>query len=126
MNDLVELARRVGGDRFRRACAQAHRDAPGTGRSFDVSEPDDPDLPHDLAELVEGDLGLAIALYRAMPCYANLMYLDHRARRAPSCSPSSPRCSTNPTTRWLTRSPTGCGAARSKRTSNGPPRPGTR
>ncbi|WP_433803565.1 hypothetical protein [Actinomycetospora sp. CA-084318] len=81
MNDLVELARRVGEDRFRRACAQAYRDAPGTGRSFDVSEPDDPDLPHDLAEFVEGDLGLAIALYRAMPCYANLMYLDHWAPR---------------------------------------------
>lgn len=81
MKDLVDLARWVGEDRFQRACAQAHREALGTGRSLDAREDDDPDLPHDLAELVEGDLDLSIALYRAMPCYANLMYLDHWAPR---------------------------------------------
>lgn len=39
------------------------------------------DVPHDLADLVEGDLDLAMALYRAMPCYANLMYVGHWAPR---------------------------------------------
>lgn len=33
------------------------------------------EVPHDLSDAVEGDLGLAFALYRAMPCYANLMYV---------------------------------------------------
>lgn len=35
------------------------------------------DAPHELAKLVEGDLPLAFRLYRAMPCYANLMYAQH-------------------------------------------------
>jgi hypothetical protein len=38
-------------------------------------------VPHELSEHVEGDLGLAIALYRVMPCYGNLMYVGHWAGR---------------------------------------------
>jgi hypothetical protein len=33
------------------------------------------DVPHGLSDAVEGDLGFA--LFRAMPCYANLMYVGH-------------------------------------------------
>ena len=80
--DLDDLARSVGEDLFRRACAHAVARAPECGRG---RGPDpDPELaavPHELADLVEGDLGAATALYRAMPCYANLMYVGHWAPR---------------------------------------------
>lgn len=101
--DLDDLAGHVGAEFFRRACRHARATAPGAGRelapwssegsgSADPSEQADPteqadpidlaDVPHELADLVEDDLDLALALYRAMPCYANLMYIDHWASRA--------------------------------------------
>lgn len=76
---LVDLADHVGADRFRRACDHAMATAAGTGSRLDELQwpTDCVDVPHELAELVEGDLPLAFRLYRAMPCYANLMYVHH-------------------------------------------------
>ena len=77
---LAELAETVGADRFRAACDHAWATAAGTGTRLDQDPPWPnglTDLPHDLANVVEGDLPLAFALYRAMPCYANLMYIGH-------------------------------------------------
>lgn len=77
--ELVDLADCVGVDRFQRACDYALATAAGTGARLDA--PDWPaecvDVPHELADVVEGDLSLAFRLYRAMPCYANLMYVEH-------------------------------------------------
>jgi hypothetical protein len=86
--DLDDLARHVGEERFRQACAWAVARGPGYGRGPDDGADDSEDsddsgdlaeVPHDLADLVEGDLDLAIALYRVMPCYGNLMYVEHWA-----------------------------------------------
>jgi hypothetical protein len=79
--DLEQLADAVGRDLFARAQrhALAHAEGHGTRRD-DVKEAGADDLeqvPHDLADLVCGDLDLAFTLYRAMPCYANLMYIGH-------------------------------------------------
>jgi len=75
LSDLAEL---VGVERFERACAMAWATAEDTGRGRGVSWPGDLEgLPHELSDAVEGDLDLAFALYRAMPCYANLMYVGH-------------------------------------------------
>lgn len=51
----------------------------GTGARFDTAQwpADCDDVPHELADMVEGDLPLAFQLYRAMPCYANMMYTGH-------------------------------------------------
>ena len=77
--DLSDLAEVVGADRFERACGLAWATAEGTGRGRSgASWPADlEDVPHELSDAVEGDLGLAFALYRAMPCYANVMYIGH-------------------------------------------------
>jgi hypothetical protein len=77
--DLSGLARLVGVERFERACAMAWATAEGTGRSSEwTTWPDRLDeVPHELADHVEDDLELAFALYRAMPCYANLMYTGY-------------------------------------------------
>ncbi|WP_131812884.1 hypothetical protein [Mycolicibacterium peregrinum] len=76
---LVDLAGHVGANRFRRACDHAMGTAAGTGSRLDVPQwpTDCVDVPHELAKVVEGDLPLAFRLYRAMPCYANLMYVQH-------------------------------------------------
>lgn len=75
--DLAGLAQVVGAERFERACAAAWETAAGTGKGLGRDGwPDGLDMvPHDLADEVEGDLQLAFALYRAMPCYGNLMYI---------------------------------------------------
>jgi hypothetical protein len=86
--DLRWLAGIVGVDRFEAACEWAWRTAAGTGKSDrdDVEWPDDlAEVPHDLADPVWYDttdplgerLAVAQALYRTMPCYANLMYVLH-------------------------------------------------
>lgn len=74
--ELTDVAAHVGDEVFLRACAAAWETAAGTGRSRTTIEWKDglADVPHELSDLVEGDVGLTIALYRAMPCYANLMY----------------------------------------------------
>lgn len=76
---LVDLADQVGADRFQRACDHALATAAGTGSRLEAPQwpADCVDVPHELADLVEGDLPLAFRLYRAMPCYANLMYVQH-------------------------------------------------
>jgi hypothetical protein len=77
---LGDLAEAVGAEQFQAACEHAWATAAGTGTRLD-SDPPWPDglqdLPHELADVVEGDLALAFTLYRAMPCYANLMYIGH-------------------------------------------------
>jgi hypothetical protein len=75
--DLPDLAELVGGERFARACEMAWATAEGTGsgRSDDTWPDGLEDVPHGLSDAVEGDLGLAFALFRAMPCFANLMYV---------------------------------------------------
>jgi hypothetical protein len=77
---LGDLAEAVGASQFQAACEHAWATAAGTGTRLD-RDPPWPDglegLPHELAGVVEGDLALAFALYRAMPCYANLMYIGH-------------------------------------------------
>jgi len=80
--DLAGLAEHVGAEQFRRACRTAWETASTTGRrrGGEVWPDDLADVPHELSDLVDGDLALGFALYRAMPCYANLMYLgfaDH-------------------------------------------------
>ena len=74
--ELDELvAATVGAERYREACAFAWRG--------DASWPGDLGcVPHELSELWQLDelslarrLDLALALYRAMPCYATTMYL---------------------------------------------------
>lgn len=52
--------------------------AAGTGSRLDAPQwpTDCVDVPHELVKVVEGDLPLAFRLYRAMPCYANLMYVQ--------------------------------------------------
>jgi hypothetical protein len=77
---LNELAEAVGPEQFRLACEHAWATAAGTGTRLDRDPPWPgglDGLPHELADLVEGDLELAFALYRAMPCYANLMYIGY-------------------------------------------------
>lgn len=78
---LAEPAEAVGTERFDRACVLAWQTAAGTGRRpTEVNWPDGlDDVPHTLSDLVEHDQGLAFELYRAMPCYANLMYLGYGA-----------------------------------------------
>jgi hypothetical protein len=80
--NLAELvAATVGESRYRDACAWAWRDPT-------ESWPDDlAYVPHDLSELWELNelplarrLELALELYRAMPCYANTMYITSRYR----------------------------------------------
>ena len=77
--DLAHLADAVGPDVFARAQAYALARAEGCGtRGTQPDENRDEELeqvPHTLADLVDGDLDLAFALYRAMPSYANLMYI---------------------------------------------------
>ena len=85
--DIRWLAGLVGHDRFAAACEWAWKTAAGTGTREDtVAWPDGlADVPHDLADPVWYDsaeplparLRIAQALYRAMPCYANLMYVQH-------------------------------------------------
>jgi hypothetical protein len=76
--DLSDLADLVGAERFERACAMAWASAEDTGTRGGMSWPDDlGNVPHELSDAVEGDLELAFALYRAMPCYANMMYVGH-------------------------------------------------
>ena len=75
---LEQLAETVGTDRFARARDLAWATAKGCGRGLPQQWP--PDLvavPHELADVVVGDLELAFTLYRAMPCYANLVYVHH-------------------------------------------------
>jgi hypothetical protein len=76
LSDLAEL---VGAERFERACEMAWATAEGTGRGrSDDTWPDGlEDVPHRLSDAIEGDLGLAFTLFRAMPCYANLMYVGY-------------------------------------------------
>jgi hypothetical protein len=76
---LSDLAAHVGAERFQRACELALATAAGTGTRLGGDEwPSDVSaVPHELADLVEHDLPLAFALYRAMPCYANLMYVGY-------------------------------------------------
>ena len=73
--DLSGLAELVGAERFERACTMAWATAEDTGRDRGVWPDGLDEVPHELSDAVEGDLGLAFALYRAMPCYANLMYV---------------------------------------------------
>ena len=73
--DFSGLAELVGGERFARACTVAWATAEDTGRDRGVWPDGLNEVPHELSDAVEGDLGLAFALYRAMPCYANLMYV---------------------------------------------------
>jgi hypothetical protein len=80
--DLSRLAEHVGAERFRYACRTAWTTAETTGRrrGGEIWPDELADVPHELSEVVEGDLALGFALYRAMPCYANVMYLgfaDH-------------------------------------------------
>lgn len=77
--ELADLAEQVGTDRFQRACEHAWATAAGTGTRLDAPQwpADCSDVPHELADVVERDLRLAFQLYRAMPCYANLMYVQH-------------------------------------------------
>ncbi|MET4429896.1 hypothetical protein [Mycolicibacterium sp. 624] len=79
---LADLVDHVRADCFQRACEYAWATAAGTGTLLDA--PDERsagcvDVPHELSDLVEGDLPLAFRLYRVMPCYANLMYVQHWA-----------------------------------------------
>ncbi|WP_460517999.1 hypothetical protein [Flindersiella endophytica] len=77
---LGELAEAVGVERFQAACENAWATAAGTGTRLDRDPPWPDglqDLPHELADVVEGDLALAFELYRAMPCYANLTYVGY-------------------------------------------------
>ena len=87
---LRELVEKVGPRRFERACEWAWATAARTGRSAGTHDPDSrwPDdvvgVPHELADEIwdEGAaswsdrIALAFELYRAMPCYATLMYMD--------------------------------------------------
>lgn len=77
--DLDRLADTVGRDRFDRACAHAFAHAEGCGTRRNEPEADDAAelemVPHELSDLVTGDLDLAFALYRVMPCYSTLMYV---------------------------------------------------
>jgi hypothetical protein len=83
--DLDQLADAVGRDRFARAARYALEHAEGTGTHRDRWRDDDTDdleqVPHELSDLVRDDLDLAFALYRAMPGYANLMYVGHWGMR---------------------------------------------
>lgn len=82
---IGEVVAFVGEARFLEACAWAWRTAAGTGfRSQGrVEWPDDlKQVPHDAEEIVWTgerpgleEVALAFALYRRMPCYANLMYI---------------------------------------------------
>lgn len=83
---LDELRDVVGRERFERACAWAWATAAGTGRGLGASPgPEEAMVPHDLADPVwyENEapmldrLRLAFDLYEAMPCYGNLMYIQH-------------------------------------------------
>ncbi|MUL80759.1 MULTISPECIES: hypothetical protein [unclassified Mycolicibacterium] len=76
---LTDLSDHVGAGLFERACEHALATAADTGTRLDVDPwpADCSDVPHELADLVEGDLPLAFRLYRAMPCFANLMYVPH-------------------------------------------------
>jgi hypothetical protein len=79
--DLDQLAEAVGHDLFTRACRHALTHAEGYGTHPDRWKEADADeleqVPHELSHLVEDDIDLAFALYRAMPCYGNLMYIGH-------------------------------------------------
>jgi hypothetical protein len=90
MIQMSDLVARVGEERFRNACEWAMATAARTGhsreRGQDARWPDDIlNVPHELADPLwdEGDgtgferLGLAVDLYREMPCYATLMYMRH-------------------------------------------------
>jgi hypothetical protein len=71
--DVTALAALTGVERFERACAAAWAT---TGDNGTEPWPDGlADVPHDLSDAVEDDLELAFALYRVMPCFANLMYV---------------------------------------------------
>jgi hypothetical protein len=81
---IDDLAAHVGVELFERACTTARATASATGRSRDASPwPDDEaDVPHELSSLIEGDAALGFQLYRAMPCYAVLMYVGFEPQDA--------------------------------------------
>ncbi|MFF1815717.1 hypothetical protein ACFVWG_00385 [Kribbella sp. NPDC058245] len=71
-----ELAEAVGRELFQRTCTTAWATAAHEGRRTKATWPDDEsDVPHELSDLIDGDAALGFALYRAMPCYAVLMYV---------------------------------------------------
>jgi hypothetical protein len=74
---IDELAAHVGAELFERTCATAWATALTTGRGLHPTPwPDDEaDVPHELSDLIDGDAALGFRLYRAMPCYAVLMYV---------------------------------------------------
>jgi hypothetical protein len=87
---LQELIDHVGEPLFEQARRWAWETAAGTGTSRDATREnqwpaDVADVPHELEDLVwsRGDapwvdrVALAFELYREMPCYANLMYVQH-------------------------------------------------
>jgi hypothetical protein len=88
MTEIKDLVAAVGEHRFRRACGWASRYAAGifppaqtVFESIDKWPTDVTDVPHELSDLVWESKGswlarveLAFQLYRAMPCYATLMY----------------------------------------------------
>ncbi len=85
MATLRDLVAHVGQERFQDACRWAWNTAAGTGTGGGRSWPDGLDeVPHDLADAIATADGspaerveLALELYAAMPCYANLMYVQH-------------------------------------------------
>lgn len=85
---MEKLVAAVGEERFARACEWAWATAAGTGRSSETDADDKwptdvTGVPHELEDLIwyEGTwperVELAFELYRAMPCYATLMYARH-------------------------------------------------
>ena len=86
MRTLEDLKDLVGRETFEHACRWAWATAAATGRVDSGPENEEAGMvPHDLADPVwyENDapmldrLRLAFDLYEAMPCYGNLMYVDH-------------------------------------------------
>lgn len=86
MTSIDDLKAHVGNELFDEARRWAWETAAGTGRSQSEAESgwskEVVDVPHDLCDLIwfDEELGpldrvvLHFALYREMPCYANLMY----------------------------------------------------
>jgi hypothetical protein len=89
MTTIDELRAQVGAEKFAQAQRWAWETAADTGKTLSTGRTLDwPDevtgVPHDLADAIWFDndhpplerVELHFALYRAMPCYANLMYAD--------------------------------------------------
>ncbi|MEV8375417.1 hypothetical protein AB0P21_21965 [Kribbella sp. NPDC056861] len=73
---IEELTAHVDAELFRRTCETAWATASTSGRGRGDDWPaDQADVPHELSDLFAGDAALGFELYRAMPCFAVLMYV---------------------------------------------------